>query len=40
MRDMAIADYRAHVANEYPKTDKARETLRILDYFTVCANDQ
>jgi len=32
-RWMTIPDYRAHVAAEYPGTDKARETLDILDYF-------
>ena len=32
-RWMTISDYRAHVAAEYPGTDKARETLDILDYF-------
>lgn len=32
-RWMTIDDYRAHVAAEYPDTDKARETLDILDYF-------
>ncbi len=32
-RWMTILDYRAHVAAEYPDTDKARETLDILDYF-------
>jgi hypothetical protein len=32
-RFLTVADYAAHVANEYPDTDKARETLRILDYF-------
>ncbi|WP_296489997.1 pentapeptide repeat-containing protein [Phenylobacterium sp.] len=32
-RWMTILDYRAHVAAEYPGTDKARETLDILDYF-------
>ena len=39
-RWLTIEDYRAHVAEEYPDTDKAKETLRILDYFTACANDQ
>ena len=32
-RWMTILDYRAHVAAEYPDTDKASETLDILDYF-------
>ena len=32
-RFLTIADYRAHVAREYPDTPKARETLRILDFF-------
>lgn len=32
-RWLTIPDYRAHVAAEYPDTDKARETLDILDYF-------
>ena len=32
-RWFTIPDYRAHVAKEYPGTDKARETLDILDYF-------
>ena len=32
-RWMTISDYRAHVAAEYPDTDKARDTLAILDYF-------
>ena len=32
-RFLTCADYAAHVAKEYPDTDKARETLRILDYF-------
>ena len=32
-RLMSVADYREHVAREYPDTQKARETLRILDYF-------
>ena len=32
-RWMTISDYRAHVAAEYPDTDKARQTLAILDYF-------
>jgi hypothetical protein len=32
-RLLTVADYAAHVANEYPDTDRARETLRILDYF-------
>lgn len=32
-RWLTIPEYRAHVAAEYPGTDKARETLDILDYF-------
>ena len=32
-RWFAVDEYRAHVAKEYPDTDKARETLDILDYF-------
>jgi uncharacterized protein YjbI with pentapeptide repeats len=32
-RFLTVADYAAHVAREYPDTPKARETLRILDYF-------
>ena len=32
-RFLTVAGYAAHVANEYPDTAKARETLRILDYF-------
>jgi hypothetical protein len=32
-RWFTIPDYRAHVATEYPDTDKARETLDILDFF-------
>jgi len=32
-RWFTIPEYRAHVAKEYPDTDKARETLDILDYF-------
>jgi hypothetical protein len=32
-RFMSVVDYRAHVATEYPDTDKTGETLRILDYF-------
>ena len=32
-RWMTIEDYRAHVAKEYPDTDKARETLNILRFF-------
>ena len=29
---MSPADYRQHVAREYPNTDKAEETLAVLDY--------
>ncbi|MFN8996020.1 MAG: pentapeptide repeat-containing protein [Pseudomonadota bacterium] len=32
-RWMTVDGYRAHVAAEYPGTDKARDTLSILDYF-------
>ena len=32
-RLLTAADYAAHIAKEYPDTPKARETLRILDYF-------
>ena len=32
-RWMTVPDYRAHVAKEYPDTDKARETLDILNFF-------
>jgi hypothetical protein len=35
-RWMTIAEYRAHVAAKYPETDKARETLNILNYFEAC----
>jgi len=38
-RWMTIADYRAHVAANYPDTSKARETLNILDYFTKVQED-
>jgi hypothetical protein len=38
-RWMTIADYRAHVAAKYPDTDKARETLNILNYFEACIHD-
>ena len=31
-RSMTVADFRAHVANEYPGTSKAVETLAILDF--------
>jgi hypothetical protein len=31
-RLFSISEYRAHVAREYPGTDKAAETLAILDY--------
>ena len=39
-RWMTVDDYRAHVAAEYPDTDKARETLDILDYFEKRIGDQ
>jgi len=32
-RFLTIVDYAAHVQCKYPDTPKARETLRILDYF-------
>ncbi|WP_296547726.1 hypothetical protein, partial [Phenylobacterium sp.] len=32
-RWFTIPEYRTHVASEYPATDKARETLDILDFF-------
>ena len=32
-RWFTIPEYRAHVAAEYPDTDKARETLDILEFF-------
>jgi hypothetical protein len=32
-RWFTIPEYRSHVAAEYPDTDKARETLDILDFF-------
>ncbi len=35
-RQMTIAEYRSHVAEDYADTPKAEETLRILDYFEVC----
>ena len=31
-RTMSPAEYRDHVAREYPDTDKAKETLRIIDH--------
>jgi hypothetical protein len=39
-RWMTIADYRAHVAANYPDTDKARETLKILNYCEACTHDK
>lgn len=36
-RWMTIDDYRDHVARMYPDTDKAKETLRILDFFQATA---
>jgi hypothetical protein len=38
-RWMTIAEYRAHVAAYYPDTDKARETLNILNYCEACTHD-
>ena len=35
-RWMTIEDYRAHVATNYPDTEKAKETLDILNYFEDC----
>jgi hypothetical protein len=32
-RWMGLAEYRAHVSKEYSDTDKARETLDILNFF-------
>ena len=29
---MSAEEYRAHIANEYPDTPKAEETLAILDF--------
>ena len=34
-RTFTIDAFRAHVAEEYPDTDKAAETLAILDYLAV-----
>jgi hypothetical protein len=31
-RFMTVAEYRAHIATDYPGTTKAEETLRILDF--------
>ena len=31
-RTFTLAEFRAHVAKEYPDTPKANETLRLLDY--------
>ena len=31
-RNLTLAEFRAHVEREYPGTDKARETLAILDF--------
>jgi hypothetical protein len=36
-RWMTIAEYRAHVVKEYPDTDKAGETRRILNFFEATA---
>jgi hypothetical protein len=38
-RWMTIENYRAHVAANYPDTDKARETLNILNYCEACTHD-
>jgi hypothetical protein len=32
-RWVTISEYRAHVAKKYPDTDKAKETLDILNFF-------
>ena len=31
-RTFTLAEFRAHVAKEYPDTPKAHETLRLLDF--------
>ena len=36
-RWVTISEYCAHVAKKYPDTDKARETLRILNFFEATA---
>ena len=36
-RTFTDAEFRAHVAREYPDTPKARETLRILDFLAAQA---
>jgi len=38
-RWLTVAEYRAHVAADYPETDKATETARILDYIEARAAD-
>lgn len=38
-RWFTVAEYRAHVAADYPDTDKATETARILDYIEARAAD-
>jgi hypothetical protein len=38
-RWFTVAEYRAHVAANYPDTDKATETARILDYIEARAGD-
>ena len=34
------SDYRQHIEDEYPRTDKARETLRIIQYIEDCAKEK
>jgi hypothetical protein len=38
-RWLTIPEYQDHIAESYLDTDKAQETLRILDYFTKCIHD-
>lgn len=38
-RFFTCAEFRAHVASKYPDTDKARETLRIIDFIEGRASD-
>ena len=38
-RWLTIADYRTHVADNYPDTEKARKTLAILNYCEACTHD-
>lgn len=39
-RLLSPADYRIHVANTYPDTKKAVETLRIIQYIEDCEKEQ